>query len=515
MNEDKDSPINGQFSQALRKFLIEINGLYVALPIIKKSLGEENKNRTENLVKFLNEKGESIEEEDLTDDNGDHTVKTRHILSAEHFYGLRRLFTESAHVVAASKIIPQSFLVALISQYDALIGALIKAIFFSKPELLNASQKQFSFLDLIAIGSIEEARDYLAEKEVESVLRESHIKHFDWLESKLKITLRKDLSVWPNFVELTERRNLFVHTDGVISSQYLEVCRANNSLLSEGTQVGDKVGVNSSYYKEAYETLYEIGTKLCQVLWRKLVPEDIDFANMDLNSICYDLLQEEKYQLAQRLLSFALSIPQRGSNRYTLMFTVNYAIALKWGGKPAEAAKVLEKTDWSACGREFKLAVATLQDDFQKAAEIMIRIGNNGEVKKEDYKDWPVFKDFRHSNEFLEAYDTIFGDILEKISSEDQDEIEDLIENEKNQLIQELMDSGSFYSTHSIISRLDQHVRFSKSQVDLIAEAAINNTQVSWIIGDHDVEEFIKRILRDYTDVIDSDYFDSLTEMLA
>src|SRR2546423_10410038 len=36
--------------------------------------------------------------------------------------------------------------------------------------------------------------------------------------------LRKDLPIWPVFVEVTERRNLFAHCSGKVSAQYLTVC---------------------------------------------------------------------------------------------------------------------------------------------------------------------------------------------------------------------------------------------------------------------------------------------------
>ena len=54
-----------------------------------------------------------------------------------------------------------------------------------------------------------------------------------------------------------------------------------------------------------------------------------------------------------------------------------------------EAKQILDKKDWSASSDDFKLAYAVLTDDYEKAFELMIKIGDNGEVDKSDYKQWP------------------------------------------------------------------------------------------------------------------------------
>ena len=51
---------------------------------------------------------------------------------------------------------------------------------------------------------------------IETLFRDSHTKHFEWIESSLDIKSLKKFEQWPNFIELTERRNLFVHSDGIV-----------------------------------------------------------------------------------------------------------------------------------------------------------------------------------------------------------------------------------------------------------------------------------------------------------
>jgi hypothetical protein len=396
------------------------------------------------------------------------------------------------------------------------MGRLIRAIFFTQPELLQGSQRSITFNDLAQFGSLDEAREFVVEQEVESVLRDSHIEQFKWLEKKLKIPLREGLETWPNFVELTERRNLFVHTDGQISSQYVNICQANNVSFEKRFQVGDIVGVDREYFQKSCETLFEIATKLTQVIWRKLIPDEIDQADRKLNFICYNLLKEAQYKLSKTLLHFALyTLRKHGSQRNKLIFIINLAIALKWGGEPEKAKEIIAETDWSACNLEFQLASSVLLEQFDVAADLMRKIGENGDVKKEHYKDWPVFKDFRHTPQFLSTYESIYGSLLEPVQPlSENDMLNEPDEYEKTLLLRELTDSWSFSQTHSVIAKLNKFSYFSKTQINQIVKAAIENTQISWIINDSDVKDFLSKAIKGREAEIDNENLIDLLEML-
>jgi hypothetical protein len=61
--------------------------------------------------------------------------------------------------VTAEVLVPRSFFVNLVSQYDAFLGSLIRALLLAKPEVLNASDRALTFSELLAFGSIDAARD--------------------------------------------------------------------------------------------------------------------------------------------------------------------------------------------------------------------------------------------------------------------------------------------------------------------------------------------------------------------
>jgi hypothetical protein len=390
------------FVDETEQFVKEIESLSKALDITIKTLDETSIKSMEKVTKFL---------------QGKKVVKNpqKNKLIIYVMPGDLSVFKKYTKDVISSSLaiknIPRIFFCSLVHHYDAYLGHLLRSAFYSKPELLNASQKTIIFKDLIGHSSINTVKETIIEKEIESVIRESHVKQFEWMESRFGMPLKKDLLVWPAFVELTERRNLFVHSGGVVSSQYLSVCKENGVILDGCIKKGCELHVSQEYFKKSFECIFEIGIKLGQVIWRKLVPEELKKADEVLHYITYDLLEQERYSLAKTLLEFATEILKRSSSdNIRRMNRINLAIAYKFSGDRASCQKVLTADDWSACGNEFRLAVAVLQEKYDDAIKLMRKIGTKGDVTRSDYTEWPLFKEFRKTKEFLKTYQKLFGE---------------------------------------------------------------------------------------------------------
>ncbi|HXA18154.1 MAG TPA: PIN domain-containing protein [Thermoanaerobaculia bacterium] len=87
---------------------------------------------------------------------------------------------------------------------------------------------------------------------------------------------------------------------------------------------------------------------------------------------------------------------------------------------------------------------------------------------------------------------------------------------ERDLLIADLANSGSFARTHSLIAQLNQYEDFTAPQRDAIVAAAANNSQVGYIIGDHDLREFFTRVVVGHENKINdpglADVLESLRE---
>lgn len=105
-----------------------------------------------------------------------------------------------------------------------------------------------------------------------------------------------------------------------------------------------------------------------------------------------------------------------------------------------------------------------------------------------------------------------------RLSAFFQDKFPDIkvaVELEKQLLVERLTGSGSFATTHNVVAALSNQIDdFSDEQANALAEAAINNNQVGWIIGDGDVHEFYERLLQKYSEKLAPELKSQLEERL-
>jgi hypothetical protein len=385
------------------KFISAMDSLAAVLDTAMESVDKAHDRAHEKYDSYIEAYGETTEREGVT------YVRIR---SHEYCHGLGVLRRELDRMHAASAVVPQSFLVALVSRYDAFLGGVVRALFRARPEMLKSSERSLTYQQLTEFSSIDDAREFVLEKEIENLLRKSHADQFEWLEKRFDIQLRKELPAWTVFVEITERRNVFTHADGVASSQYIANCRSAGVALQKNVGPGSRLRVTPSYFRQAHLVLYEIGVKLAQVLWRKTVPGEIEFADRSLIDVTYDLLVDNKLDAAKVLLDFADTTlgKRHATERYRLMFLVNRALAYYLGGDRAKCSEILSTQDWSAADDAFRLSHAVLSERFDTAAKIMLKIGQASYPHKADYLHWPLFSEFRKTAQFTNAFKAVFGD---------------------------------------------------------------------------------------------------------
>lgn len=403
----EDSMAEHPIETALKSYIEYINSLYKTLFLTMSTIDRTFKKTKELLSEFEKQNCEI----EGPDEDGNITLTV-------HDNYVRRwtkLNQELKQIALSRKLVPASFLASLISQYDAFLGQLIKALFDINPEILNSSERNLSYAQLLEFDSISEARDHIVEKEIETVLRKSHSEQFDWLEKKFDLPLRKDLSIWPTFIEVTERRNLFVHTRGVISSQYIKVCKQHGVKLSDQIKVGVELEAPARYMVEAYSCVFDIGIQLAHVLWRKKDPKSRELADSHLNEIAFELLMDERYDLAKRVLDFAFhTIKKFSSEQIRRILLVNRALAYKWSGDEKTASKIINAEDWTATSDNFKMAEVVVLEDYEQADTLFEAIGPNSKsLPINAYREWPLFIRYRERPEFKILFKKVFKEDLE------------------------------------------------------------------------------------------------------
>ena len=427
----KENTINlekSSFDTEIDKFLQQVEAQSESAPLVFKLLIVRAIQEQRNVDKFIKDNNISI-----TKDENAENKEIKIDIPISLYKDFSRLIEQTRTALLAFELIPINFIVSFVSLYDAFLGGIIRNIFAVKPELLHHSEKNISFSDLMKFKSLKEAKDIIVEKEVETILRENHYKQIKWFENKLGMTLTKDLDIFSDFIEITERRNLFVHSNGVVSRQYLQICNEHKVENIENIKVGTKLSADPQYFQKCYSILLEIAVKLGQVIWRKLKPEDLEKADKHLNDICYHLLVKEDYDLAFKLLVFGTEILKKHSSQEILcIMTINKALACYLANKKEESNNIIDKFDWSATNDVFKLAVAVLKEDYTKAIVHMRILGRTHEyLNKNSYREWPLFKKFRKTKEFTQTYQEIFGEELKYTETKPKD-LDDILKEMKS-----------------------------------------------------------------------------------
>ncbi len=336
---------------------------------------------------------------------------------AEFTDTIRRI--EELHHLNATAVLSKSLFTQLFAEYDAYIGELLRAVYLKNESLLKGVSREISLSDLLSYKDLESAKRAMLDKEIETFRRDSYVEQFASLEKKFGVPLKK-FPEWSAFVELSQRRNVLTHNGGLVSDQYLTICDREGHVFDERPPVGTGLSVSFDYFAKALRLLSKIGLMLAYTLWSKVFPKESASMHQELNEAVFNCLRQKRWNLAAELTDFVLSESmKRGVSEVDLRIrVVNSAIGLKFSGKDAEARKLLSSIDWSASYRDFKLAIAVLEERFEDAVSLMKSIGKRGEiVDQHGYHTWPLFSKFRERPEFyaayLEIYDQPFAERLD------------------------------------------------------------------------------------------------------
>lgn len=330
-------------------------------------------------------------------------------------------------------LVPPSYLVSLVSLFDSFYAGLVRNIYNLSPQKLQESKMTFLYRDLQNLDSIKEVKRIIVDKKIEDLLRASHIEQFKWLAEAMGVKTLTKFDEWKDFIEITERRNLFVHSNGIVSSQYIKVCKQQSDIESH-VQVGIQLTVDSPYFSKACEVFCKTAVMLSQMLARTLYikneANDIQEIDKNLIGIVFDLIVEKKYKMAISISKFALNDKFKHFDNDKFFIILNLAQALKWDGQVEECMKLLNEQDCTAWKIELLIPKYALVGAFEEAYEKMIELGNKNKVlTAAAYREWPIFQEIRKEDKFSITFTEIFGEelgIQQKVTIASNEEKENL-----------------------------------------------------------------------------------------
>ena len=337
----------------------------------------------------------------------------------------------------AFQLIPPTYIVSAVSMFDSFLAGLIRCIYNLKPELLLESNMNFLYRDLVEYDSIKEVKKKIIESTIEKLFRDSHTEQIVWIEKSIDIKTLRDFAGWPNYIELTERRNLFVHSEGVVSSQYIDECKKGGYKV-DGISIGSRLLADKTYFYQSYNLLYEMAIMLTQILINKLYigkySEDTSERDNILITCVFDLIVDKHYEIAINVSNFASDGKTFKRNLKDKAFIeLNLAQAYKWSGKSDKCKELLDSMDVSIMNNDLKIPKLTLEDNFDAVYPLMLSVGDSSDIlKKDSYRDWPIFREIRKEKEFADTFKMIFNEELVESNMTIKVEAVDNATNEKD-----------------------------------------------------------------------------------
>lgn len=397
IEEKQQSPYN----KVIHSYISRLNSQIQSVPTLYNILSAQLVASVKKVKDFISEHGSEEKNEE-----GKDIVR----MPIEYLRAFDRLNANMNNSYQALENVGRNAVVAMVSMYDAFVGSLVKVIYGDMPQLLNQSQKEFKLNNILLYKNFDELKEIVTEDEIETLLRKSHIEQLKWIEGKLGMPVT-EFKALPLFVELMERRNLFVHANGIVSRHYIETCEEYH-IKDEENKLGKQLSAEIDYVIKSYEILFQTGVMLGFVVWHKIRQTEGEDLICILSDVCYDLIKEGHYDLAIVMIDFALenkSFKKHIVRADLLIFLINKALSFHLKDKQNECLAIVNELDLSAAEPVYKLAAAILKEDYDEALVYMDQIGNIPKMRR-DYKEWPLFTKFREKESFKNKYKELFNE---------------------------------------------------------------------------------------------------------
>lgn len=306
--------------------------------------------------------------------------------------------------------LPRSLIVTAVSVYDVLLSKLIEEFFEVQKDAIKLIKQDITFDELSTFSSIEDARHHLIWREIDNLLRQSHLEHLRWIESKTNLTkLSSNNKFLKDFIEVTERRNLFVHNDGIVNKYYLKNCQ-DAGIDTLHLKEMDVLDCNEKYFNKAFDSLTIFGILLGHSIWRKTCPLEIDDANTELFDLIVRIISDKKYDTAITILDYFKTNIKQFDDEAKLLLDLNIAQCYKWQKKQEQCNLILKEKNWMAYSNRYKLAFYVLIDDFDNAAEVIKNLSSSDKLGITSIREWPIFQKAIKNDKIKAACKEKFGE---------------------------------------------------------------------------------------------------------
>lgn len=281
------------------------------------------------------------------------------------------------------------------------------------PSLKDLDEKTISFSHLRKIETLEGARQFLIESELNKVFRQSFGEWFEEINKRFLIssTFPSSAAMVDEIDELFQRRNLYVHANGIVNNMYLQNCTKD---FTKNIEPGEYLESSMEYVRSRWNSVIMIGWflyyKFC--LFMKPHLENAKENAIDLHLDNY-ILQYLSGQIDAIPLILKDKKDRAKSDYSKLVDQMNYFLYYRINNRFDEIKDEVANFDSTPYAIEFNMFIAILLGD-PEAFRLTKQYIDNSTSDNNFFEiyEWPVFRLVRDTEPYKSYFKQRIDDLF-------------------------------------------------------------------------------------------------------
>lgn len=316
---------------------------------------------------------------------GKRDIKARNITPAAYIHLIHKGAKDIIKVGNFYPLSLNSSFLMLMTNFEYLIKQILKYLILTYPELIVNKKIQITIEDISKCKDVEGVKSFLTQTYLNKFLFQDFNEQLQVVFKFLDIT-KKQLTINFDLLErATKTRNLLVHNRGIVTSEALDFLLDSNKKM-----LGKIYVIPAKYLRQISEEILAFGLVLIFSLAGKL--QATKFLNANITNILYDLLARNFFSATEKVYSSITHLFPLLDGPSSISSKINYCIALKHlSDKKAILSDILSNLKTGHFDSRYEAAICVLKDDKDKFIELC----PNSNIKLNDWKNWPLFEDWR------------------------------------------------------------------------------------------------------------------------
>lgn len=308
----------------------------------------------------------------------------------------------------------RSSLISLAVTFELLITNIVHHRSINHPQSIGISGKTLTYSEMEKLGSFEDAKSYIVEDHVSTIMRKSSEDWLFLLKDQFKLEVDNSMKPLEELIHETfQRRNIVVHAGGIVNNIYLTKVPKH---LRENLNKGDKIEIEKDYIMGRIKEFKMFGVNLMYKYWRK-IEKSAEKRVEVVSDYAYEALEKGEYISSRSLYELIIGedLPQSDLLRYK----INYWQTFKWNNEIEFVKEEIEQLDFSAVTGDFRLCKYLLLEMHDMAFVEFKKIIDAEPEELELMLTWPILKEFTMKEEVVE-YISSKGFTVEEVAYDEK-----------------------------------------------------------------------------------------------